>query len=467
MTTYTLTLLDGPLTGRSLPLPPGAFSLGAEDSDIAMALDDGASATLHVDGDGVHLLTRIGVWIDGAPLDWPDDAPPGTSAASGLPLSTQLPLRSVIDLAGLGLWLDVSDAELPVPPPVPLPRRPARRSSVESQPPVQTPQQPHWQTLASRRSPSRPWRLKRPARPRRATWLAATCVSLIALAGGAMIWRTGAATVIASPGDVGSLKALAARIAPGISLTVSEGTVQFSGGCAPDDARARLRTEARGLDKAVRDDTWCPADLTQSVQTLLRLYGYGASYVGVAPGGEIVISGAFVADARWRAASDALDALALPHGWRVDNDEADGFDTVVQLLKDAGQLRGVNVTRERDGWRLTGPLSAQRQAALQSLADTWNDASRALRLRIEPLPVRMPTLSQTGLPAPLVSIGGPPAAPHITLADGTRLMQGARLAGGAHVIAVAADGVSIAAHDRLFYLPLTPESTYDDTFDAD
>ncbi|MEI6957491.1 hypothetical protein ACOIDZ_34665, partial [Klebsiella pneumoniae] len=90
--------------------------------------------------------------------------------------------------------------------------------------------------------------------------------------------------------------------------------------------------------------TWCPADLTQSVRTLLRLYGYGAAYVGVAPGGEIVISGAFVADARWRAASDALDALALPHGWRVDNDEADGFDTVVQLLKNADQLRGVNVT---------------------------------------------------------------------------------------------------------------------------
>ncbi|WP_087723586.1 type III secretion system inner membrane ring subunit SctD [Pandoraea sp. PE-S2T-3] len=458
-TTYTLTLLDGPLAGRSLPLPSGAFSVGAEDSDIAMALENGAGATLHVDDDGVRLLTRTDVWVNGASLEWPDDT------LLDVPLCVRLPLRSVIDLAGLGIWLDTGDAESPVP--MPLPQRPARLASDAVHPSAQ--RQAHTQPLLAQDGPAFSWSLKRKPskRPRRATWLAATGISLVALAVGAMIWRTGSANVITSPGGIGTLKSLAARIAPGISLTISDGAVLFSGGCASDDVRSRLRTEARGLDKVVRDDTWCPADLTQSVQTLLRLYGYGAAYVGVAPSGEIVISGAFVADARWRATSDALDALALPHGWRVDNDEADGFDTVVQLLKDANQLRGVNVTRERDGWRLTGPVSAQRQVALQSLADTWNDAARTLRLRIEPLPVRMPTLSQTGLPAPVVSIGGSPTAPHITLADGTRLMQGARLAGGAHVIAVAADGVSIAAHDRLFYLPLTPENTYDDTPDED
>lgn len=422
-TTYTLTLLDGPLAGRSLPLPHGAFSLGTEDSDIAMALENGVGATLHVDDDGVHLLTRTDVWVDGAPLGWTDDALPD------VPLSIRLPLRSVVDLAGLGIWLDAGDAELPVP--VPLPRRPARLASDAGQFSAQ--RQTHTQPSLAQDNPAFSWPLgRKPSkRPRRVTWFAATGVSLAALAVGAMIWRTGAANVITSSGDIGTLKSLAGRIAPGISLTLSEGAVLFSGGCASEDVRSRLRTEARRLDRVVRDDTWCPADLTQSVRTLLRLYGYGAAYVGVAPGGEIVISGAFVADARWRAASDALDALALPHGWRVDNDEADGFDTVVQLLKNADQLRGVNVTRERDGWRLTGPVSAQRQAALQSLADTWNDASRTLRLRIEPLPVRMPTLSQTGLPAPVVSIGGSPTAPHITLADGTRLMPGARLAGGA------------------------------------
>lgn len=447
-TTYTLTLLDGPLAGRALPLPPGEFSLGAEDSDIAMALECGVTALLHVGDDGVRLLTPVPVWVDGAPLAPHEERELSVDAA---PL---LPLHSVIDLAGLGLWLSDTEVDLPVP----LPRCPARL--VASAPPLDTSMPlPSQTTVSPRRS--------RPARRRTMTWLAAAFTSLTVVAAGAMVWRTGAANVIAPPADADALNLLAARIAPGVSVSVSENAVQLSGGCVPEDARARLRAEARRAGRVIRDETWCPADLIQSVQTLLRLYGYGSAYVGLAPGGEIVISGAFVADARWRATSDALDGLDLPHGWRVDNDEADGFDTVVQHLKDAGQLRGINVTRERDGWRITGPLSPRREAALQSLADTWNDASRTLRLRIEPLPVRMPTLAETGLPAPLASIGGSPDAPHITLADGTRLMTGARLAGGAHVVAVAADGVSIAAHERLFYLPLTPESTYDATTDAD
>ncbi|MGC7406725.1 type III secretion system inner membrane ring subunit SctD [Pandoraea pneumonica] len=447
-TMYTLTLLDGLLAGRSLPLPPGEFSLGAEDSDIAMALEDGVTVTLHVGEEGARLMTPAAVWLDGAPLDLHAGMVQDGFAAPTLPLGT------VIDLAGLGIWLSRTDGELPVP----LPRRPPRvvpvdpRSSASAPMHARTTRQVRW------------WR---PTRRRTMTWLAATLTSLAVIAAGAMIWRPGAANVITPPADTDTLKVLAARIAPGVSVAISENAVQFSGGCVPEDARAMLRAEARRLGRVVRDDSWCPADLTQSVQTLLRLYGYGSAYVGVDPGGEVVISGRFVADARWRATSDALDGLGLPRGWRVDNDDADGFDTVVQLLKDSGQLRGINITRERDGWRLTGALTPRREAALQSLADTWNDASRTLRLRIEPLPVRVPTLAETGLPAPLASIGGSPNAPHITLTDGTRLMSGARLAGGTHIVAVAADGVSIAAHERLFYLPLTPESTYDDTSDAD
>lgn len=447
-TMYTLTLLDGLLAGRSLPLPPGEFSLGAEDSDIAMALEDGVTVTLHVGDDGVRLLTLTPVWLDGAPLDLhAGNEQDGFSASP-------LPLGSVIDLAGLGIWLSGADAELPEP----LPRRPARVAPVDSPPGISAPMHAKPIGLV-------PW--WPPTRHRTMTWFAATLTSLAVIAVGVMIWRTGAANVITPPADTDTLKALVARIAPGVSVAISENAVQLSDGCVPEDARALLRAEARRLGRVVRDDTWCPADLTQSVRTLLRLYGYGSAYVGVDSGGQIVISGRFVADARWRATSDALDGLGLPRGWRVDNDEADGFDTVVQLLKDEGQLRGVNITRERDGWRLTGALTPRREAALQSLADTWNDASRTLRLRVEPLPVRVPTLAETGLPAPLASIGGSPDAPHITLTDGTRLMSGARLAGGAQVVAVAADGVSIAAHERLFYLPLAPESTYDDTSDAD
>lgn len=64
-----------------------------------------------------------------------------------------------------------------------------------------------------------------------------------------------------------------------------------------------------------------------------------------------------------------------------------------------------------------------------------------------------------------MSIGGSPNAPQITLADGTRLAQGARLPGGTRVIAIHTGGVSIGSHDRLFYLPLSPETLYDDSPD--
>ncbi|MCI3203791.1 MULTISPECIES: type III secretion system inner membrane ring subunit SctD [Pandoraea] len=457
----TLTLLDGPLAGRPMPLPAGTLTLGSDDADIAMTLDHDGQVTLSVDDTRVRLVTRMPVWADGLPL-WSDDAdtvaddtgdavPIDTeNAAHPLPaLSLQLPLHRVIDLAGLGIWLSDGSRELPAP----LPKRPARHSAQGAS------------TDAAARHSSTGRSGERHRRRAPAAWLAISGLSLLIAGTGIAMWRTGTANVISQPPRPDALRTLAARIAPGVVLNTAGDAVRLSGGCLDDNTRARLRAEARWLGKALSDETWCPTSAVQTVETLLRLHGFTQTQVNVAPDGALLVGGPLVADARWRAASDALDALALPHGWRVADGTAGSFERLVKTLRDAGQLRGVDISRDRNGWRITGALSAGRQAALKGIADAWNLAGNTMPLRIEPLPPSIPTLGETGFSAPLVSIGGSPGAPQITLEDGTRLAQGVRLPGGTRVVAIHPDGVSIGAHDRLFYLPLTPETQHDDASD--
>jgi type III secretion protein D len=443
----TLTLLDGPLAGRPVPLPCGSLTIGTAESDIAMTLDDGAYAILHVDTEGVRLATGTPVWVSGAAL-----------ASEGTP---SLPLHTVIDLAGLGLWLSDGSQPMPMPPP---------KCPVRKVPPMQ-PMQP--MLLAASPTPSDTLATATPPHERKAgrsrvAWLAATGLSLlIAGAGiaGIAVWRTGTANVIAGPAAPDALTALAARIAPDIELNTTGDAVRLSGGCLDDTTRARLRAEARWLGKALSDETWCPASAVRTVSTLLRLHGFGNAQVSVAKDGALLIGGPLIADAKWRAASDALDALALPHGWRVADGAANSFERLLAMLRQAGQLRGVDISRDRNGWRLTGVLPAGRQASLRGIADAWNLTASAMPLRIDPLAPPIPTLAETGFSAPLVSIGGSPGAPQITLADGTRLAQGVRLPGGTRIVAIHPDGVSISGHDRLFYLPLTPETFHDDSSD--
>ncbi|VVE47707.1 type III secretion system inner membrane ring subunit SctD [Pandoraea terrigena] len=436
MSMLTLTLLDGPLAGRPMPLPPGKLTVGGADADIAMTLEHGAQIVLGVDDDGVRLLTPAAVWVDGIPFATANDD------AADTPM---LPVHTPIDLAGLGVWLG-DDSESAPAPDVRCPERHAGHGP-SSHAPLTT------DTPAVRvRAP--------------AAWIAVTGLSLLIAATGVAIWRTGAANVVAAPpAQADALKALAARLAPGVSLHHSGNAVRLSGGCVDDAALARLRAEARWQGKALSDETWCPANSMQTVSTLLRLHGFGSAQVSVAPDGEVVIGAPTVADARWRAAANALDALALPRGWRVAEGMADSFERLVKTLREAGQLRGIDIARDRNGWRLTGVMTVGRQASLKGVVDTWNTAANAMPVRVEPLPQPIPTLAETGFSAPLVSIGGSPDAPQVTLADGTRLAQGARLPGGTRVIAIHTDGVSIGAHDRLFYLPLSPETLYDDSPD--
>ncbi|AKM31258.1 EscD/YscD/HrpQ family type III secretion system inner membrane ring protein [Pandoraea faecigallinarum] len=425
----TLTLLDGPLAGRPMPLPVGALTLGHADADIAMTLEHDGPVTLSIGDDEVRLATTAPVWVDGEPF-----------ASENAPA---LPLHTVIDLAGLGLWL--GDGSQPFP--SPSPKRPVRRAASPAAASADV----------SAGDGSR----------RRSTiaWLAATGFSLLIAGAGVAMWRTGTANVISRAPQPDALKTLAARIAPNVQLSTMEGTVRLSGGCLDDDTRARLRAEARWLGTALSDETWCPETAVQTVGTLLRLHGFGAAQVSVAQDGALLVGGPLIADARWRAASDALDALSLPHGWRIADSAANSFERLVKTLRDAGQLRGIGISRDRSGWRLTGALSPGRQASLKGIADTWNRPTNAMPLRIEPLPSPIPTLGETGFSAPLVSIGGSPGAPQITLADGTRLAQGVRLPGGTRIVAIHPDGVSISAHDRLFYLPLTPETSHDASSD--
>ncbi|MFL9590999.1 EscD/YscD/HrpQ family type III secretion system inner membrane ring protein, partial [Aeromonas schubertii] len=97
-TSFKLKLLNGPLQGQELRLPPGPFTLGAAESDLLLPLERGEQARLEVTPSGVALCSDTPCWVA------------GRRQGEGV-----LPIHAGIDLAGVHFVLAHSDEEPPAP----------------------------------------------------------------------------------------------------------------------------------------------------------------------------------------------------------------------------------------------------------------------------------------------------------------------------------------------------------------
>lgn len=401
---YKIKLLSGPLAGRQLLLPEGSFTIGGDDPDLDIALEDNGKAVLTVTEQGVALDTDTGIWIDGVPAK---PAPP------------MVPPGPVLDIGGLALILAEGDQD------VPLRKVPERRDA------------------------------------RRASWstgLAYAClVALLAGSAGAAIWVYGAVQQDAAPDGMAdwmdNWRARARQ--QGIQLVREGGGMPtVEGTCKSSVERKALLQALREHDVMFRDNTLCQDELVRNVQAALALHGFGDAVVR--PGdtvSSVTIAGRIHADARWQKTVTMLSSMKGLTHWSVHDPVTTSVKTLIDMLRGAALIGKLSVAREKGMVLVTGVLDegSRRtlEGVLQAFADSHPDGPRTIFQNI-------PTTSiQAGIfPSPIVSFGGSGDLTFLDLANGTRLKVGSRLPSG-HVIAgIDRNGIDLERDGELMHLPL-------------
>ncbi|MDE1715379.1 type III secretion system inner membrane ring subunit SctD [Chromobacterium amazonense] len=315
---FKLKLLNGPLAGRELFLPEGAFTVGDGDSDLSLPLEGGGTATLEVSADAVMLSSPAACWVD------------GRRCAPG-----PLPQRRAVDLAGVHLVLGPADGELGSPP-VP-PRGGAHRRA------------------------------------------AAVLLAALALAA-ALGWTLTPAAPAPPPAPRAWLPQ-ALRAEPGLTARwLGNDVLELTGRCRDSGQLLTLTTRLRAAGVRLRQETVCDDELRLSVRALMASYGYPDATVTLDAAGHADIDGPVAGDTAALAA--ALDKLPGLAGWRLSDRGADELAALLPRLKAAGLLSGLSAARGDQGWLLSGQLDEARQARLAAFLQTANaEPGRALPLR--------------------------------------------------------------------------------------
>ncbi len=400
MTARKLRWLNGPLAGHPFVLPDGPLRIGGADADLALVLDDEASAVLNVGADGVTVSPGVPVWVAGARWD----------------AATPLPEHVVVDLAGLAFIVGGADDALPV----------------------------------ARVPPRHVPRARRPNGVQAAGALA--CAGLL----GALVlalWQPAPAR----PPDLDAW--LAARLrAPaldGLQATREpDGTVGLSGSCARSQAVEQLRGELRARGVQVRDTSQCADTLRGNVKDVLMLNGYRDIEVrSTGAPGAVEIHGAIAADGHWRRTVAQLQAVAGLRTWHVINDRAQQFERLVDALSKADLLDGIGVSLAGRTLMVSGKLDAGRTAALNAAIEAFNQAGTdGFTAIYDAIPAV--DAAQSLLPAPVVTVGGQASSIYVVLANGMRLQVGGVLPNGYAIVRLSRHAISLRNGEHLVSIPL-------------
>ncbi|MBZ6066202.1 type III secretion system inner membrane ring subunit SctD [Aeromonas veronii] len=316
-TSFKLKLLNGPLQGQELRLPPGPFTLGAAESDLLLPLERGEQARLEVTPSGVALCSDTPCWVA------------GRRQGEGV-----LPIHAGIDLAGVHFVLAHSDEE----PPAPLI---ARRRGKQTF--------PLWALLTT-----------------------------LALSAGAatLLWP---APPIATPSPRDWLPAaLAAE--PGLQGSwQGDGSLVLSGRCRASRPLMALTARLQAAGVRLQQEAICDDDLQRSVKALLASYGYPDMTVTLDPQGEAQIDGAFQGDTSDLAR--ALDQLPGLRGWQLSDHGAQELESLITALSQGSLLDGLSARRTEHAWLLSGQLDPEQQVRLEALLERLNQGRTERPLR--------------------------------------------------------------------------------------
>ncbi|WP_028534030.1 type III secretion system inner membrane ring subunit SctD [Paludibacterium yongneupense] len=396
---FRIRLLSGPLCGRELELRAGVFTIGGDDPDLDVLLDDAAVCRLDIDAAGVRLLDPLPCWIDGIP-GFDGDC---------------LPLGRVLDLAGLVVVLAAAGESIP--PLRPVPRQSARRA--------------RGRVLV--------------------LWLLLAAVAL-ALTG----WAFSRMRVVVPAFDAQGLIAAGLRdpaLAGVRAVWGPDGSVTLSGHCLDSARLAHMRDELSRQGVPLRDEVQCRDELVARVARLLNVHGYREAKVVPGPeAGTVAIRGDIRFDARWDKVAQRLLVLPGLAGWTVGNEEAGLLSRLAATLGREKRLDGVSAALHGNRLFVGARLPPARQQALvESLQRFVRGQDGSIDFLVQAIPPSRDLAAM--LPAAVVAVGGDPAQPYLELANGMRLVPGAHLPGGYRVLALGARGLSLLGEDGLFYLP--------------
>lgn len=314
---FKLKLLNGPLQGQELRLSPGPFTLGREESDLLLPLEQGEQARLEVTPDGVILTSDTPCWVS------------GHRQGQGL-----LPIHTGIDLAGVHFVLAHADESAPQP-------RIARRGSGRSFP---------------------------------LGLLLGTLLLSVGVA--VLLWP---AEPVPVP-SVRAWLPEALRAEPGLQTNwLADNSLQLSGRCQASRTLMQLTERLRASGVLLHQEAICDDDLQRSVQALLSSYGYQEMTVTLDEKGKVLIDGAFQGDTSELA--KALDSLPGLRGWQLSDNGTQELGYLISQLEQAGLLHGLSAWRTEQAWLLSGQLAPEQQSQLRALLLRLNQQSGIRSMR--------------------------------------------------------------------------------------
>lgn len=317
-TGYKLKLLNGPLQGRQLLLPPGTFTIGENESDLLLTLEGGGNATLNVDDEGVSLANDTPCWINGVRLQ-----------------GSKLPLLTPIDLAGVYFILSVAGEDAGSP------NVPRRKTA---------------------------WQLP----------LTVLVVTLLM----AFLFSWGLLPEKKAPAQTPQAwLEQALRAEPALVARWQGDKMLFISGRCTDSKRLNtITSHLQALGVHLQQEAICNDDLTRSIVTLMASYGYQDVTVKLNQQGRAEIDAPLSGNTASLAKD--LNSLAGLTGWHLSDIGAEELQALVVQLRNLGLLTGLNINRANRSWLLSGQLTNAQQARLKIVLDQLNsEAGRALTLQ--------------------------------------------------------------------------------------
>ncbi|VWD64745.1 hypothetical protein BLA50215_07905 [Burkholderia lata] len=388
---FKLKLLNGPLSGRELHLPPGPFTVGGEDCDLVLPLEGDAVAMLEVSDQAVTLISETRCWVAGR------RHPPGL-----------LPAHTMIDLAGLHFVLGSVDVTLVAPATIPR------------------------------------------GRTRRIGWaLTAAAIGVV----GALSWVF-YPKVPAPQSAPQDWLSHTLRTAPRLTaLWLNDATVILSGRCRDCSQLSAITERLHAAGVRLQQEAVCDDELKRSVHAVLANYGYLEVSVTLDADDRATIDGPVRNDHRFAELAAALDEVPGLCAWQLSNSNADELAALFTQLQAADLLTGLSVVRGERGWVLSGQLEPARQVALLRLLSMWNtEPERRGPLRF--LSVASTARAGDYLSSAIAGVGGNASAPFLELANGMRLQPGSPVLQGMRVMAISPAGISLSSGERIAFLPL-------------
>ncbi|WP_373369395.1 type III secretion system inner membrane ring subunit SctD [Pseudomonas chlororaphis] len=380
-------------------MPEGELRIGGPNGDILLPLENMSEAVLSTNEEGVRLSSEGGVWIDGVAMNELEC----------------LPLGQAVDLAGVAFVLGHEDTDIA------------------------------YLSVPTRALPQE--------KPRGRSNLFAAAVSAIGLiAVGLVVWQPEKEV------QVFDLEAwLQAEMSKpalqGLRLERrARGERVLRGTCERSSSVNALRDALRGWRVHFRDESVCADTVRDSVRKVLELNGYHDVDVASAMVDTVEVHGAIRADGNWLRTAEQLRSIPGLRDWWVKNDQAELFERLLATLTEYDLLEGVSLAVSNRTFLVSGELSSDRNMALSSVIEAFNEAQPRLTAQYQNIPSAPPAAQV--LPALVVTVGGTRDSIYVELANGMRLQQGSVLPSGYRVHALSRKAIALVRGQQLLSLPI-------------